>query len=168
MYQALPCLQIIDHADKREKEQVRAFVRRKRWGGRRSLVRSFYNKSAKSAVRLSFFFCMNDGLLCVLWIEGKKAIRKSQQTMVKVKKAKKKNRAEMTAPPRIPLKTCNKFTWTENHTTAFNATKAKLVSKPTLAFYHLELDLRMETDAFALKALGFAQWQRHGEQWRTV
>ena len=76
--------------------------------------------------------------------------------------------AELTAPLRGLLKTSNEFTWTANHTSAFNATKTELVSPPTLAFYQLGLDLRLETDASALKGLGFVLWQRHGEQWRVV
>ena len=34
--------------------------------------------------------------------------------------------------------------------------------------FYLGLDLRLETDASALKGLGFVLWQRHGEQWRVV
>ena len=78
------------------------------------------------------------------------------------------NLAELTAPLRGLLKTSNEFTWTANHTSAFNATKTELVSQPTLAFYQLGLDLRLETDVSALKGLGFVLWQRHGEQWRVV
>ena len=76
--------------------------------------------------------------------------------------------AQLTAPLRGLLKTSNEFTWTANHTSAFNATKTELVSPPTLAFYQLGLDLRLETNACALKGLGFVLWQRHGEQWRVV
>ena len=76
--------------------------------------------------------------------------------------------AELTAPLRGLLKTSNEFTWTANHTSAFNATKTELVSPPTVAFYQLGLDLRLETDASALRGLGFVLWQRHGEQWRVV
>ena len=76
--------------------------------------------------------------------------------------------AEQTAPLRGLVKTSNEFTWTANHTSAFNATKTELVSPPTLAFYQLGLNLRLEINASALKGLGFVLWQRHGEQWRVV
>ena len=76
--------------------------------------------------------------------------------------------AELTASLRGLLKTSKEFTLTANHTSAFNTTKTELVSPPTLAFYQLGLNLRLETNESALKGLGFVLWQRHGEQWRVV
>ena len=76
--------------------------------------------------------------------------------------------SECTSPLRGLLKTSNEFVWDSNHTAAVEATKSALLQPPTLAFYQVGQDLRLDTDASALRGLGFVLWQRQGSQWRII
>ena len=76
--------------------------------------------------------------------------------------------AELTSPLRPLLKTSNDFMWDVMHTEAFNATKTELISPSVLQFFQPGQALRLETDASALKGLGYALWQWQDGKWRLI
>ncbi|XP_065190961.1 uncharacterized protein K02A2.6-like [Sycon ciliatum] len=76
--------------------------------------------------------------------------------------------AACTTPLRGLLKTTREFVWDANHTVAFEKTKSTLLSPPILAFYQHGHDLRLETDASALRGLGFVLWQKQDDKWRII
>eukprot|EP00117_Sycon_ciliatum_P031337 scpid17782/ scgid3606/ Retrotransposable element Tf2 155 kDa protein type 1 len=76
--------------------------------------------------------------------------------------------AELTNPLRGLLKTSREFMWDASHTAAFERTQEALLSPPVLAFYQVGQDLRLETDASALRGLGFVLWQKQNDQWRII
>ncbi len=75
--------------------------------------------------------------------------------------------AEALEPLRSLLSTKNDCLWTADHDRAFQESREKLCTTPTLAYFDLKKETRMLTDA-SKTGLGFLLQQRHGEKWRTV
>ena len=71
-------------------------------------------------------------------------------------------------PLRGLLKTSNEFVWDSMHTAALESVKEEILSLHTLSSFVPGAELRLETDAFLLKGLGFVLWQRHGDAWHIL
>ena len=66
------------------------------------------------------------------------------------------------------LRTGQPFTWNSDHDTAFEATKAALVSPPVLAHFDLSADTVLMTDASRKNGLGYALLQSQDNNWRLI
>ena len=76
--------------------------------------------------------------------------------------------ASAAVPMRDLLRTGQPFTWNSDHDTAFEATKAALVSPPVLAHFDLSADTVLMTDASRKNGLGYALLQSQANIWRLI
>ena len=75
--------------------------------------------------------------------------------------------SDLRAPLQLLIKQTTEFLWDATHDAAFNSIKTKLVSLPVLAF-QVGANLRLQTDASALKGLVFALWQLQDKKWHLI
>ena len=76
--------------------------------------------------------------------------------------------ASAAVPMRNLLRTGQLFTWNSDHDTAFEATKAALVSPPVLSHFDLSADTVLMTDASRKNGLGYALLQSQDNNWRLI
>lgn len=77
------------------------------------------------------------------------------------------NIAQVLAPLRSLSSIHNDFLWTPNHSEAFQRAKEMLTTAPTLAYFDLNKETHLYTDASTL-GLGFVLMQKHNDEWKIV